>query len=448
MSPGPLQSQPARNRVVTHVIERAKRFPEVPRDRLATDGLDPRDARLASAIDHTVARSWITLRHLIQSRLDREWERVQHEVRAVLLTGSAQIFYLDRVPDHAIVHHAVEWTKQHGSRRTAGFINGVLRASIRLRGLPRAPESGPRTFAGNELPLPDGRVVGLTEPVFAEDPIERLAQQTSHPASLLRRWISNHDESTARAIALHSMVDAPLIVCASREREEIEAPLAPHDQPGFAIFTGDHSDLLTLLEHHPTLRVQDPTSALPVMLTQQLAPRLIADLCAGLGTKTHQLAQLHPDATIIASDVDPHRIDVLRRRFAGAERIRIVPQERLLEHARRCDLVLLDVPCSNTGVLARRVEAKYRFSAAALERLIALQRQIIADAIPLLAEHGSLLYATCSLETAENEAQAAWIERWHRLRRTAERRTLPHGLPGDAPSVYRDGGYAVLLQRK
>ena len=77
------------------------------------------------------------------------------------------------------------------------------------------------------------------------------------------------------------------------------------------------------------------------------------------------------------------------------------------------DLLVMDVPCSNTAVLARRCEARYRFNLKSLSQLVDQQKQIIADALPYLKASGRILYSTCSLDPAENEEQAQWIIKWH-----------------------------------
>ena len=139
----------------------------------------------------------------------------------------------------------------------------------------------------------------------------------------------------------------------------------------------------------------------------------------------------------------------MKKVFAGHDRVEVRPLDRLREDlANRADLLVLDVPCSNTGVLARRVEAKYRFSDEGISGLVDLQRQIIADSIPLLAESGQLLYATCSLEERENKQQAEWIARWHRMHVTRSRLRLPQGKPSDRPQAYSDGGYFACLTRR
>ena len=150
--------------------------------------------------------------------------------------------------------------------------------------------------------------------------------------------------------------------------------------------------------------------------TRGLSPKLIIDFCAGKGTKTKQLAAAHPGARVVAADINARRAAVLRETFAGDGSIEVVPFDTLSDFRGQADLLLIDAPCSNTGVLARRVEARYRFGPEATQSLVDCQRQLVADAIPLLADNGHLLYATCSIQAAESADLAAWIRRWHRLR--------------------------------
>jgi len=356
---------------------------------------------------------------------------------------------LDRVPDHAAVNHAVNWTKGRGLARASGFVNGVLRALVRLRGNQEEPlplRDDRLAFEPRELPLPNGAVRTLTEDVFHLDPLPRLAAQTSHSETLVAHWLSAFGEEATRRLCLHGLVHAPIIVNLEGAPELTDAAeLEPHEAPGFAVFSGAHDRLLQLLDAHPSIRVQDPTSAHPVAMTADLAPGVIADVCAGLGTKTQQLAELHAESRIVASDVDERRLASLRERFQDDDRIVVAAPDELEPFYGACDLIVMDVPCSNTGVLPRRVEARYRFSRARTEQLVSMQRQIIADAIRLRSQMGRLLYATCSLEPAENTGQASWLENWHPFRREEESTTTPQGLPGDPPTRYRDGGYAAIF---
>jgi 16S rRNA (cytosine967-C5)-methyltransferase len=244
---------------------------------------------------------------------------------------------------------------------------------------------------------------------------------------------------------MHDLVEPPIILAGVSERSEHEH-LRRHAHAGFAIFTGSHAELLALLESDASIRVQDPASARPVAATRGLKPGVIADLCAGRGTKTRQLAATHPAARIIASDIDADRVNSLRARFQGSEQVTIIERREWLAHANSVDLLVLDVPCSNTGVLARRVEAKYRFDDKHVAELVSLQRQILADSLALRAPGGRILYATCSIDRRENQDQAAWLGQWHQLAIEREELTMPSGVPGEPALGYHDGGYWALAR--
>jgi 16S rRNA (cytosine967-C5)-methyltransferase len=225
--------------------------------------------------------------------------------------------------------------------------------------------------------------------------------------------------------------------------------LEPHSMPGHHVFTGSHAELVSLLAARSDLWVQDPASSLAIAGLADLRPRLILDLCAGQGTKTRQLAAAFPEAKIIATDIEAARFRILQSVFHGHPRVEVVPAPGLAAKYRAAaDLVLLDVPCSNSGVLARRPEAKYRFDDERQTSLIAVQQRIISDAVGLVRpgpSTGSILYSTCSIERAENEDQGAWAAEAHALHPLRERRHQPTGGPGEGAQLYSDGSYSVLL---
>ena len=176
-----------------------------------------------------------------------------------------------------------------------------------------------------------------------------------------------------------------------------------------------------------------------------LRPQVVVDFCAGRGTKTVQLATAFPAARIVATDPDDARRQDLAKAASRFANIEVLGPDRIPDCFQAADLVVADVPCSNTGVLPRRPEAAYRFTARRLEKLVDKQRSIVAGSLPLLKPGGTLLYATCSLEPAENARQAAWLRKHHRLVDRGERQRFPTGLPGDPPTAYADGGYWTLL---
>ncbi len=452
-------SMTARDVVTVRIAAQARRFPDVDLSPLDTTGLDERDAGLAAAIEHAVMRRWLTLATVVESQLSRPWAKLEAKLQAVLLVGAAQLLMLERLPDHAVINEAVEWAKSNVRFKAGGLVNAVLRKVANLRGELRASTTVSKAvsehhsedyapFERDEMPLHDGRVWKFTAPVFASDPVRRLAQQTSHPERLLAHWLTVHGHAQTITLALHSLVHAPILIHGISDAAASPA-LQPHEEPGFFVFTGERSSLRDFLASHPDAIVQDPTSAAPAIASASLhpPPSLIIDACAGKGTKTRQLAAAHPHARIVASDIDEQRFAILREQFAHHDRVQVVAYRHLREFDAQADLVFLDVPCSNTGVLARRVEAKYRLSEQSIRTLADLQRQIMADSLPLLTQQGRLVYSTCSIEPAENQRQAEWLCRWHPFTILQARVRLPQSVPGDPPQTYADGGYFAIFQR-
>ncbi len=426
---------------------------EEARERAGTkDVLSPLDLALAHAIHDHAVRRWLTLRFLLQACLTQPFDELEARVKGVLLAGAAQIVLLDRVPAHGAINHAVEWAKLVVRPGAGALVNAVLRKLVRL-----APEED-RTAAhpsasgqgaalpGDCLPMSDGSWRRLAGEVLPEDPVERLSIATSVPRWLLDRWCAREGDRAARDLALHGLIEPPVVLNVAHASAPVPNAL-PHDQAGRSVFTGTFTQLHQLLAMRSDVWAQDDSSAGAVESLAGLKPGVILDLCAGRGTKTRQLAQVFPSAQIAATDTDDRRLEALRKAFAGHGRVSVAGMRATTRgHVGKADLVVLDVPCSNTGVLARRPEARYRADETHLASLVDIQRQIIADAIPLLAPGGRILYATCSLEPEENEQQARWAEKWHKFKAARERRAHPAGAPGGPATAYHDGAYSVLLE--
>jgi 16S rRNA (cytosine967-C5)-methyltransferase len=442
----------ARDAVCELVAYQAGRFPHLEIAGLDESKLPPRDAGLAHAIYDVVIRRWLTLRHVIGSRVSQPVEGIETGVQAALLVGAAQLVLLDRVPAYAAIDHAVEWAKRRVRPGAGGFVNAVLRkvAAARVQG-----EAGRRegyAFGRDELPMGDGTSIVLAEPELPEDKTERLAVATSHAPQLIKTWLDAHKPEKVIELALHSLCQAPTVL---NTKHAGFLPLGAedsraHGKGGFVVFTGAHETLSSLLSSRDDVWAQDAASAEAVESIKDLKPALIMDLCAGRGTKTRQLAKVFPQARIVATDVDDGRREELARAFKGHPRVSVVqPKGLVLEYSGQADLVLLDVPCSNTGVLARRPEAKYRFNRQNMHSLLDTQRQIIADTVALLSSKPgtAILYSTCSLDVRENKEIALWAAQWHKFKLSRERTAMPSGVPGRGGELYGDGAYSVLLSR-
>lgn len=402
---------------------------------------DRGEGGLAAAIVLESIRRWRCAEWLVGCAAEREAGSLEAPLRAALMSAVAQIAFMDE-PAHAVVNETVEWTKRRIRPGAGRITNAVLRRIVGwlAERMPRPLDWWRRR---DLLLRADGSAVRLDGPRLPEDFAERLAIDSSHSTALVRRWIERHGEPTAAAIAAHGVMQPPRLVADPRSFLRDSPHAAPHRDPGFAVWTGAFAELSAALGRDASLRVQDPGSARAVARTAGLAPRLIVDACAGRGTKTRQCAELHPNAQIVAGDRDAERARALETAFRGHPRVSVKSSREILE-LRGVDLLILDVPCSNSGVLARRPEAKARFDSKRLASLVELQARIVESHLPLLSPGGRVLYATCSLEPEENEAIVPLLER--RLGRAASIETLrPTGLPGDDPAEYRDGGGSILL---
>jgi len=410
--------------------------------------LDARDAALARNIERQSVRRWFTLKAVLERQLTRPWSKVEAPLQAALIGGAAQLLLMDRIPEHAAVDETVEWAKRRLRAGAGGLVNAVLRgvSGMRETRMSREIFAALDPEACDTLPLDDGGGWKLAKAVFSASPPERLAQKSGLPLHLLLRWINRFGMNAARDLALHTLAQPPIVVHELPAGMEGTESIAGTDA---VTWTGDHAQLLAALQAYPAARVQDLASARAIESTRALRPGIIVDACAGRGTKSLQLAKLHPDAEVVASEPDERRRASLRETAARAARaglgkIRVAEGDDLRELLGKADLLVLDVPCSNTGVLPRRVEAAHRMSPASMESLVKLQRSIAESHLPLLKSGGALLYATCSLEPEENERQAEWLTaRLGRVQPTIERLT-PKGLPGGGATSYRDGAFVAL----
>lgn len=428
-----IETDRARHLVAEAVLKLIKQFPDV-----SPGGLGPEAPGLARALERTVRARWLTLQGVIESRLTRNWENTQPQIQAALLTATAELLLLRDCADHAAVDEAVRWIKGKGvPRGAAGLVNAVLRRIIDLRG---DQIDNPDPLRQDHLCITPSSGWALTEEALSDIPIHLLSQQTGHGVPLLRRWNAEAGWEETLKTAMHGIIEPPILVTAI-DGDSIPE-LTPHDRPGWWVFSGPHTRLLALLEEHPAAQVQDPTAAAAVEATASSAPKLIIDVCAGLGTKTAQVRRVHPEAMVVATDVLSRRVEALRERFKDDDHVTVCTLGELMKWRGQVDLLMLDVPCSNTGVLARRPEARYRTTDEVLLELVDLQRQIAADAMVLPGPGGEILWSTCSLEDQENGAQAKWLAKWHHFRIVQEQSIRPSGGEGKA---YWDGGYHAIL---
>jgi len=344
-------------------------------ERLAASRLADRDRALVTELFYGVLRRLTELDFLITRLRDGD---VDDDTRAVLRLGLYQIFHT-RIPVFAAVKETVAL-----SRRAGGLVNAILRRADRER---------------------DALLAAL-----AAAP---LAVQWSHPDFLLEKWTANFGAGATRDLARWNNTPAPVLLRANTlkvTRDELLAALPGAEPHPF------HSLALSAprIPHEwldgGLCYVQDPGTLAACDMLDPREGDTVLDACAAPGGKTTYLAALmRNQGRIVACDLWESRVVRLRENChrLGVRNTRPLVLDTMKESpelaSRSFDRILVDAPCSNTGVIRRRVDVRWRLSEEDFLRMPAQQLALLRRCAGLLKSGGTLVYSTCSLEPEENE---------------------------------------------
>ena len=359
---------------------------------LAAAAPPPKDRALCQELVYGVVRWQAALDWLIARKTNA---RPQETVLKILLRiGLYQIFWLDRIPGHAAVHETVELAKRNGFGAQSGFINAVLRGYLR------------------EFDTVKSRLAELktTQPALGYSHPEWLWTRWQNRwgaerAAQLMDWNNTPPKTYARVNTLKT--DAGKLLEQWRD-ENVEYDFFRRD------WTGEN--LVFELKSFPPLAqlasfqqglfyVQDPSTLLAVHGLNVQPGEAVLDLCAAPGGKTTYIAQLLQNhGRILALDVSTERTKLTEEncRRLGVTCVKTDGFSPLAPRASYFDKVLVDVPCSNTGVMRRRVDLRWRIKPEQIGRLRATQLELLRQASAALKPAGTLVYSTCSLEPEEN----------------------------------------------
>ena len=348
-------------------------------DSLAKAELTESDRAFAFELFYGVLRSLILLDFWVGCL---RASRVDVDLRDVLRLGLYQLFLLETAP-HAAVHETVELVP----RRQRPIVNGILRAAIR-----RQSELLARADA---------------EPLFVRE---------SHPQFLVQRWQQHFGARYTEELCKWNNFPAPIYGRINHlriDREEF-LRLYPDSRPQTRNPEFVKFDVLPKgAVKQGYCYIQDPSTAIACRILSPRAGEKILDACAAPGGKTGYIAQLMENrGTIVACDRDPDRLQMLKENMTrlGVGIVHIfdhdwtrgrVPIE--IASAAPFHRILLEAPCSNTGVMRRRVDVRWRLQPADFLRMQQRQLEIICALVPLLKPKGTFVYSTCSLEPEENE---------------------------------------------
>jgi 16S rRNA (cytosine967-C5)-methyltransferase len=357
------------------------------------DALSEPDRRLTTELVMGTLRWRGELDDQIQRLSGKPLQYFDAEVATILRLGIYQIRFLERIPKSAAVNEAVELTKAARKHSAAGLVNAVLRKCQPAKW--RVAKS-----AGEE-----------TDAELA------AAARRSFPAWLIERWQKEFGREAADSLALAAVAVPPETLRVVRgTRDEVQQQLV---RQGIRTEFGKYSNQALVVHSGNVLAsqsfrdgkvmIQDEASQLVASLLAPQAGQRVLDLCAAPGIKAHQLAVALGEGRLVACDVSVRRLRTMKRLLngripAGVQfHVARLDASRELPFAIRFDRILVDVPCSGTGTLARNPEIKWRLKPSDLMRLAELQRSILQNALRLLASGGRLVYSTCSLEPEENE---------------------------------------------
>ena len=415
----------------------------------------------------TVEKAFI--KRLLEGVIERKTEldvRIEHftgrpvtrlhpALHQILRMGIYQIYYMDSVPDSAVCNEAVRLAKRHGPARLSGFVNGVLRSAAREAASANSGKkaAGDVLFPGKGSADADG---GREVPA---DRVKVMSLQYSMPEWLVQMWTDQLGAEETEKLLQALMEIRPVSIRLSerlgeREREELLAQL---QQAGVVVEDGRWLPDCRHLRRTSDLRrlpgfseglwtVQDESSMLAVKAAGLKGGETVFDVCAAPGGKSFFAAESllamkketggdRTEGRVYSFDLTRRKTDMIRAGAGrlGLDNIRVAERDArtfFAEDEGKADVVLCDLPCSGLGVIGKKRDIKYRASMEGLESLQQLQRQILVNAVRYLRKGGVLIYSTCTINRAENEENAAWIEEELGLQPEDLTAYLPDGFPG------------------
>lgn len=341
---------------------------------------------------------------ILQNTSNRNLDETTPQVRAALVMGTYQIFYMDRVPDRAAVNESAEYVRKRGQAQAVSFVNGILRQIAR-------------------------RAEYFAKPDKHLKPVEYLALQFSHPEWIVKRWhehfkfdrlekmLSSNNQPPPWYVRINTMktdlADTHILQQnllrderAHTDRRPLRCSLLFKETPHF-----DENSLFS----QGFYTIQDEASQLVGMLVDPQAGETIIDACAGPGGKlTHVYELSAGKAKITALEKNPDQYRRMRetaRRLGHEEGIEWIQGDFLdYKPPAPVDRVMLDAPCSGLGVLRRHPEGKWHKRGSLITSMAEQQRKLIEHGLSLLKPGGELIYSVCSFEPEESQAHVAWIK--------------------------------------
>ncbi|MBU8907062.1 16S rRNA (cytosine(967)-C(5))-methyltransferase RsmB [Desertibacillus haloalkaliphilus] len=355
--------------------------------------LSTKDVGLLTEMVYGTIQRQAALDFFLTPFLKKGLDKLDLWVLVLLRLSCYQIVYLDRVPERAIIHEAVNIAKKRGHRGISGMVNGVLR-SIQREGVPSFDE--------------------------ITDSVERLAVETSHPEWMIKRWVRQFGEEDTKAMCEVNLTPPSVTVRVNSARTTVKEMLVHLREEGVTVEHGDlSSDAIKVVKGNVThtnafknglITIQDESS---MLVGRALAPEQgmkVLDSCAAPGGKTTHLAELMDNlGHVTALDLHEHKVKLIQEQSDRLKLTNISPAKLDARKVREqfeeesFDRILVDAPCSGLGVIRRKPDLKWAKKESDLASIASIQQEILMAVAPLLKPGGRLVYSTCTIDREENQ---------------------------------------------
>ncbi len=354
--------------------------------------LEPRDSGLLTEIVYGTLQRKLTLEYDLNTFIKSK-KKIDKWVKWLLYLSFYQMKYLDKVPDHAVIHESVEIAKRKGHKGIANFVNGILRSAQRE---------------------------GFPDYQDINDQVKRVSIETSHPLWLVKRWKEQYGieitEQMCQTNITHKKVSIrvqPLRMTREQllsrlENSHIKASLSSFSEQGLVIEEGNILKDETFQESLFT--IQDESSMLVAELMDLQEGMTVLDACSAPGGKaTHIAEKMNDNGTVFAYDLHEKKAKLVKKK---AEELGLTSIQSAQSDARKLqethakqlfDRILIDAPCSGLGVLRSKPDIKYNKTKEDIVKLSTIQKEILHHIEPLLKNEGKLMYSTCTVDQEENE---------------------------------------------
>jgi 16S rRNA (cytosine967-C5)-methyltransferase len=382
-------------------------------------------------------------------------ERIQRKLLNIIRIGCYELIYSPATVDYSIVNEAAENAKAIAGKKQVGFVNALLHQIIRHiseRQIELSKADAKRTLVQTAVTgcqfdadfLPDSKT----------NPVEYLSAVFSLPKWLVTNWLAEFGAESAGKICLAQNRRPSIYIRPNKLKTTAQQLIEKFEKEGIELEKVPDRSVMLVKNPRSVSKlpgyeeglfvVQDISASQPVEILNPQSGWEVLDLCAAPGIKTTQLAEVTGDsAKITATDIDERRLKKVQENIdrLGIKSVEILPYDRLPNS--KFDCVLLDVPCSNSGVLAKRIEVRYRISPQAITELADTQNGLLDKAAGLLKPHGKICYSTCSIQRQENtDVVKGFLERHPEFELENEQLVLP-----SAEAFDHDGGYTAIINR-